>query len=266
MYDILWRDVLEIIFFAALFYYLTLWLKKDKTKNLLPYFYGYCLVAFCAHVLELTTITSFLFLFTPAAVMLFILMHQDTLQRNIVALKHITAKPISTHNWLETLLRTCLVALNNNKEILCIIEHTDDMKPFINTPSVINAQLTQDLLALLLESSLYDPQKMIWVSSNGQLHGINATWQSTSQTSAPTLSWHNEAVLYTQKTDALVVHLDQTNGTFTLISNGIIHEKLSAHHVFGLIKKQIQYQFSLEEKGIFYGTPHKNRPVGQRTP
>ncbi len=90
-----WRDCLEIIFFASLFYYLTLWLKKDKTKNLLPYFYGYCLITFCAYMLELTTVTSLLFLFTPAAVMLFILMHQDTLQRNIVALKHITVKPVS---------------------------------------------------------------------------------------------------------------------------------------------------------------------------
>ena len=65
-----WRDAAEIIFFTTCFYYLILWLNKDREKRLLPYFYGYCAITFVSHALHLSTITYSLFLFSPAIIML----------------------------------------------------------------------------------------------------------------------------------------------------------------------------------------------------
>ena len=269
LYFLSWRDGLEILCFSVLFYYLALWLKKDKTKNLLPYFYGYCLLALTAHVLHLPTVTYFLFLFAPAAVMLFVLMHQDTLQRNIIALKNIAVPQTHHDNWCETLLRTCLIALNNNKEMLCVIEHTDSLQPFIITPFIINAPLNQSLLELLLASPSYEQQQMIWLNSKGTVLGINATWQHVQplqQTFVSSeLSWRDDALHYSAKTDALLLHASPATRTFTIAVSGTLLQKLSVHHANQIIKKHLS-QLKQNDKGMTYETSHKNNNAQQRSP
>ncbi len=116
-----WRDYLEILFFAATFYYVILWLKKDTEKKLLPYFYGYCALTFLTHILHLGTITYCLFLFSPVIIMLFMFMHQDLLQRNMIALKNIAAATKPSQDWLSCIMRNSLKALHDNTPMLIII-------------------------------------------------------------------------------------------------------------------------------------------------
>ena len=126
-----WRDPLEILFFITIFYFFSLWLKKDRQKNLLFYFYCYCCVIIIAFYAQLPTLSTMLFLSAPVALMLFILVHQETLQKNFISLKNASAPKILPTDWLEELLRTCLVAINNNKEVLCVIEHRNNLETFL---------------------------------------------------------------------------------------------------------------------------------------
>lgn len=233
-----WRDAAEILFFSTIFFYIARWLKKDTQKNLLPHFYSYCLLAFAAYILDLNTVTAFLFLCWPVCAMILMFMHQQTLQRNLIAIKNISNPATHSHDWLAALIRACLVHINNNKTVYCIIEHTDSMKDFIQNPMLISAQVNDELLSLLLESPTYNQQKMMWVRTNGQLIGINGTWKQPHSLDNDTTTWHHETLLYTAKTDALAFCCDPISRNFTVIVANKIFNNVSSYHALNIIKKQ----------------------------
>lgn len=238
-----WRDMVEVMFFAALFYYAALWLKKDKQKNLLPYFYSYCFCAFSTHYLNLTTISYALFLFAPVAAMIFILVHQDLLQKNIVALKNITPAKRMHIDWLETLIRTSLLAVDDNKSITCVIERTDALQDFLETSFYFNARLEQNLLNILLTSSTFEEKKMLWVNTEGKLIAINTTWIKTQksfdnqQHQIP--EWKEEALFFSAKTDAIILHISPESRTFDMVINGMVIDRMHATKTLELIKKYV---------------------------
>jgi len=242
-----WRDVIEILFFSSLFYYLMRWLAKDHSKNLLPYFYGYCFITIIAYTTQLTTISYVLFLYAPAIIMLFMLMHQDTLQRNLVALKNIQPAQITNHDWLDILFRSCLVMINKNIAVTCVVECTDNLDDLIKTPFFINADLHKGVLELLLDSQAYESDKLVWVSIQGKLRGINATWHtptyhSSKENNLFSTTWQQESLIYAQQTDALVFYSDAITHTFTIIARGKCFENVSPHHALTLIKQHIRLQ------------------------
>lgn len=103
---------------------------------------------------------------------------------------------------------------------------------------------------------------MIWVTSSGRLIGFNAHWHQ----SMPLNSWKDEAELYTAKTDALIMHLNPQQSTFTLAAHGKFFQHLNAHHAFQMIKKHIQYPIDFQyEKGVIYDSKIKQSATRQRT-
>ncbi len=264
-----WRDVIEILFFSSLFYYLMHWLAKDHSKNLLPYFYGYCFITIMAYAIQLTTISYVLFLYAPAIVMLFMLMHQDILQRNLVALKNIQPAQITNHDWLDILFRSCLVMINKNITVTCVVECTDNLDDFIKTPFFINADLHKGVLELLLDSQAYESDKLVWVSIQGKLRGINATWHTpTYHTSkenklfSTSTIWQQESLIYAQKTDVLVFYSDAITHTFTIVARGKCFENVSPHHALTLIKQHIRLQ--LKQKKNSKKGKHNEKSTSQK--
>lgn len=270
MLPITWYDGIEILFFSSLFYYLSLWLRKDRQKNLLWVFYGYCAVTLLAYNLNLPTMSLFLLLFSPAIIMLFIMVHQETLQRNFVALRHTIPAQAANHDWLEALIQTCLITINNNKTITCIIERNDSMHTFLHVPFVIHAPLQTALLEILVNCSSYDQHKMVWIDAQGNLEGINATWRheivqnpdymqgSLTKTLSEKMSLEN-ALAYTTKTDALIITITPETRTFTLIMQGNMSQKINARHAYATIKKYlaVMHTNNHQTKGKLYGTNSK---------
>ncbi len=262
-----WRDLIEILFFSCSFYYLSLWLKKDTQKNLLPYFYGFCLFTFGAHLLALPTVSQSLFLFSPAIILLFMFMHQSTLQRNMVALKNITHPSHPPTDWLTTLLRTSLVMIHHNKELLILIEHTDAIGSYLKAEYYINAPLSKDLLTLIVEHA-YNPQQMLWIHSDGIIRGINVSWKASWHPAAyeNQTAWIDDAIVYTSKNDALLLHINPTKHHYTIASNGTIHHELTIEQVSQLLRKKINHPQSVTKKGYTYDVTSKKNNVAQHIP
>lgn len=233
-----WRDALEILFFTTIIYYFSLWLKKDRQKNLLGYFYAYCLVAFVAYHAQLSALTFLLAVTSPVMLMLFILMHQTTLQKNFIALRTITPAHKETTDWLETLMRSCLIALNNNKEILCVLEHTDSLQDFLSTPLIFRTPLHEQLLDIIINSNSYTQERLLWITTGGILQGINAQWNTAHLSEAHVLStWQDNALFFTSKTDALVFHLAPNSRLFTIIVHGKEFSTITSSQALIFIKK-----------------------------
>jgi len=238
-----WRNIVEILFFTFLIYYFSVWLQKDRCKNLLPYFYGYCFLTLFSYFTQLTTMSYVLFLFAPVAVMLFITIHQKTLQKNFVALKNITPAKHIHGQWPEILIRSCLVALNDNKEIQCVIENKDSLEDFIESQLILQANIDQTLLQILQESDTFDQHKMIWLNTQGKLVGLNTSikkdiLQDTANEENPNLhDWKENAILLSEKTDSLFLRILPTKRTFDLVFNGKLVDNINANNALHILQK-----------------------------
>ena len=244
-YFITWRAIVEILFFSTLFYQLALWLKRDRHHNLLGYWYGYCLLGLIAYSLQLTTISSVLFFFTPAIIMLFLIMHQEQLQRNFVALRNLNPARVPTADWLDQVIRSCIVAVNNNKSLICVIERRDSLADFLTTPFMFNAELHSATFDMLIKGDAYDDTTLIWFNDHGILRGINATWKLpqdalwNNKTTAEIPAWHHDALFFTAKTDAITIGIDPLTRDFTIITKGKRFEHIAAHNALKFVKKLI---------------------------
>jgi len=254
-----WRSTIEVLFFTLLIYYFSIWLKNDRHKNLLPYFYGYCFISIVAYYSQLTTITYFLFLFAPVAVMLFILVHQTTLQKSFVALKNITPAKHEIGNWEHDLIRSFLFAINKNKEIHCVIENKDSLEDFIHSPMILHANIQQGLIKILQDSDLFDQKKMLWLNTSGQLVGINGAWRESvfqefdDQNNSDMHPWKQSALLLSSKTDALFLRITPTQRTFDVIFNGKIVNNINSDNALKIIRKYSSTKFWSKDSSIKKG-------------
>lgn len=238
------QDVIEILFYSSCAFTLCQWLKVDKTKNIIVYFFAYCALALCAWITQLPTLTPFLFTYAPVALLLFIVMHEKTLQRNLVTLCAITPARMEHEDWLDTLLSSSLAIINTNKSITVVIEHKDTLNYFLTAPFIINADMVKNVLDIFLSSASYDEQKMIWIDTSGKIRGINVTWNHHTEKK-------EDALFYTTQSDAIVCNAHPISRTFTLIMRGKETKNLSAHHVRTMIKKQLSLLSSTQPKGAY---------------
>ena len=237
------RDVIEILCITNAIYFFSIWLKQDQQKPLVLYFYSMCSLVIMAHLANLQTLTASLSTFFPVSIMLFILIHQKSLQKNFVTLKNMQPAQIINHDWLETLLRSCIIAANNKQPIYCLIECYDKLAEHVHTPFLIKSKLQPDLLDALLNSTNYDRHKMIWLSNTGELFGINTDWlipKHMLDISKPNYdfdNWQTNSLLFTAQTDALAFRLNPNNKTFDIIATGKILEKITMDQAIKLMRK-----------------------------
>lgn len=259
-YFLTWRAIIEILFFSTLFYQISLWLKRDRHLNLLGYWYGYCAIGLLAHILQLNTISSVLFFFTPTIIMLFLMMHQEQLQKNFVALRTLRPARIPAADWLEQLIRSCIVAVNHNKALICVIERNDSLQDFLNTSCMFNAELHNTTFDMLITSNMFNDKKLVWLNDHGTLRGLNATWNLAhddswyaADTTADVPAWQQDALFFTTKTDAIVLGIDTIARTFTIIARGQRYENIAAHHALKFLKKLIT-----NDRGVQYEAAQQN--------
>ncbi len=213
-------DIIEILFLTLVIYHISVWLKKDLQKPLLLYFYGYCTIFALSSILQLATINSFLVIYTPLLFLFFIIIHQERLQKNFVALSRIRPAQKISRQWLDDLLQLSLKAINNNTQsIYYVIERHDSLAEFLSTPYRLNASLQKTILAMLLEHHSFDHNKTIWLTDDGSLHGYNGTFTSW-LFDGSSESWYEAAQLISTKTDAIFFALLADNHQAIIIAHG----------------------------------------------
>lgn len=235
------KDVIEIFGITIGLYYFSMWLKQDSQKSLVCYFYSINSLMIAGHLANLPTLNSALTMLYPSILMLFILVHQRSLQKNFVTLKNIQPVQIMNHNWLEILLRSCIIAANNKRHIYCLIEGHDTLNELVAAPFEIKSKLQPELLDALLNSTSYNQHKMIWLSNTGMLLGINTEWQLIdsivdNQTSELD-DWQKNCLLFTTKTDALAFRLNPLTKKFDIVTEGVLLEKIPTDQAIKLMRK-----------------------------
>ena len=260
-----WKDICEVLFCTSIIYYFSIWLKRDRQKPLLLSFYAYLTAITFSYYVNLFTVTTLLITFAPVGLVLFIVLHQETLQRNFISLHNITPKE-DYGDWVEHMIRSCLVAVGNNKPIHVLIEKQDDLTPFLNISHRFESTITQGLLDLLIQSESFEPEKIIILKNNGTLIGINGAWKKSSVDTwlatevKEQEEWTQDALFFTAKSDALYFKIDQKTRIFTLLAQGKILETASAQKAQKTIK---HYLGHFTSKGDIYAQTNKASPPKQ---
>lgn len=253
-----WRDLVEIVLFSTGVYYWLWWLNKDRHYHLIFYFYGYCIAGILFYALALPTLWAVFIGTLPVVLMLFITMHQQTLQKLLLMG---TAKPAThySYDWLHEIIAAAMSAHHKKQSMICVIERSYPLHSFIDVSFLLNADTTKELLSLLLATNVKN-NCIFWLDNTGKLRAsdIELAYEFSDdvcqdeQVAAP--DWQKKLLLLTQKTDALVVANCLMQREFMVLYEGARYEKLTAHECFMLLKKFLYARSSYKEK-VFYDTP-----------
>lgn len=245
MLFITWRDIIEIAFFTVTSYRIVKWLNKDTQKNLARYFYLYCALALGSYYANLHVISLVLFFGAPIVAVLFLILHQQTLQKNFIVTKSLTQKPDASDKWLEEIIQASLRGVNKNKTVICVIERTDALNVFLTAQCTFNAPVTHELLDLLMNTTPDDEMTTLWVSHTGLLIAINPHWHAgydeiwASQQMNPLHRYKQDALLISQKSDAIITVISPETRLFDVLVGGKGFDNISAGYAFSLIKQHI---------------------------
>ncbi|MEX0940051.1 MAG: hypothetical protein WDZ41_01695 [Candidatus Babeliales bacterium] len=247
------RDFIEIIFFSWCIYIFSHWLVNDKSNTFIYYVYAFCILGSISILLPLPTIATFLFSYGPALVMLFMLMHQELLQRNYITKRSI--KPIKDKevaNWTITLFQT-LLHLNNNISLKIIIEKYDHIEPFIKMPCKFNAPFHQSVLSLVFEKPSANQNSFILMNYHGTLIAYDCTWKQhvyehRLENTSLHEQWLFDTIKHTSKTDTIGISYSQENKTFQIIAQGKVIEELTAYNALNILQQYLQLA-SCKKKG-----------------
>lgn len=258
-----WKDYLEIAFFSMIFLQISNWLRKDITKPLLHYFYGYISLTLFAYYFELNAMYYALLQSAPITALLLLIYHQKTLQKELVFTKKnvITpATPTYTREWLEQLFRACIMMNHKQINVTCIIERTKDIKPFLHAPVYFHTPITKDVLSFIFESSKFYSQKLLWINAHGELVAVNAEWNDSIKQQTLVSDWRAYAHAVSSHSDAIIIQFDALTLQCTVCMNDKIIEHISADQALQFIKKILvsHHLKTSEQKGVYHESVQQN--------
>lgn len=244
-----WRDIVEIVFFIVIVYRVIVWLQQDTQKNLVLPFYGFCATAFTAYALNLSSISFMIFMFSPVIALLFIIMHERTLQKNFVSLHLATAPKATTgEHSVEILVQACLKGLNKRQAIIGVIQKNDRIDSFFPTASPLNAPISSEMIDLLLQGSTESPTVLV-ANSQGSIISLNPSqrlvrqslhYKTDNNNDQWLEQWITESVAITKKCDVLVFAVTATTRLFDVIYAGKYYDNVPATQALSLIRTHLE--------------------------
>lgn len=250
-----WIDLIEIFFFTSTIYFFSLWLKKDQQKNLVPAFYFFCSTIIFSYALDMHNLNNFLIIFMPTILMLFILVHQNTLQKNFIMIKNANLPKIKNNDWFDPFMRHCLSLINQNKQIICAIEGKDNLEELLINQININTQINKEIIDLAINSTIFNQNEIIHINYQGNLIGLNSAWNTKNHTfyvaedTQDIESWKQDSLLLSSKTDVLIFKICPKKRMVDIIAQGKIIENLAIAAAIKVIQEYINKNLKISKKG-----------------
>ncbi len=262
-----WQDGIELLIVTAIVYSFLKWLSKDPGKQPAVFFIGYAALNACTYYAGLSVVSTLMLIATPTILVLAIIMHQHTLQKNVIAHKHINPNNDHLYDWLDELMRALLSALNKQKEIICVIERSDCLKDFLTAGCSLNADLKKQVLEMFFDH--LDDTRMVWVHKSGKIVAINANLSISSDPEWMTndvrqmQSWKQDALFITNKTDAIILSTSSHTRNFECIIDGKDIKDLTASHAITFLRRIFETNTPKQGDGYFHATRY-NRSFGKQ--
>lgn len=258
-----YSDYIEILILTSVIYFFQKWLSLDTQKNLLLLFHCYCFFLISIYYYSLPTISLISFYSIPLVFLFFIIIHQNTLQKNFITLQKIADKPSSlTINWIQELVQLALQSLNLKRDIIFVIEGKESLTNLISCSSAFYADFKKDIIEILLDKHIVSPHTFVWLTYNGKCVSINNTWnyeiekEFINQNSTLNTHWKLYGGHISLKTDALIFKINSLSRNFDVILKGKIVEQISAEQLLKILIKYCETQVLEESTKSFKNNPY----------
>jgi hypothetical protein len=183
--------------------------------------------------------------------MLFILIHQKSLQKNFISLFKVKPAQKANVNWLQEIIRFCLQA---NGDICFLVEHQDSLHDLLTITIPMHAQITTQLLQFLYHSSDFDAKHYILIDTQGNLLGMDVIWEKPLALTDINENETIKASYYLMNSDAFMLQYNYQNRLFTIIMKEHIYTNLTTAQVLQSITHYLAS--SENNKGPKNETPH----------
>ena len=252
-------SIVEIFLISVALYFWLRLLAQDRQKPLVLWFVSYLAFACFIFHIHLPVMSHVILYTAPAVLLFFILIHQETLQKNLIRLCNITSPEPTTHDWLSDIVRLCMISIADKKNMYLIIEKTDSVATLLNCPLTLHAPINRSLITLLYSSSQISSNSIWWANRHGKLLGINIQVKDSQQ------DWLADVLLLSSKTDALFISVDAATRMFTLIAHAKMMETDQATHILTATRQYLALT-APEKKEHWYDTSaHLNQQSQQQT-
>lgn len=241
-----WTDIAEILLLSTLIYAFSKWLRQDQTITLLVYFYSACGLFIVASLFHLQAIIELYRVSWPAMLMLFIIVHQKSLQHNYIAAKTVTpTRQTIDHAWVHLLMRALFKALQRSKDLTFVIEGKRMVEGYITKPLILQSPITHGLLDIIIESTTLEQHSLVLIDQSGSVIALNGTWMEAdiswfSQEQRTLQAWQRDALFWTSKTDALVIHAEAETKLITIVAQGTIVNQLTSDKAEAIITQYVR--------------------------
>ena len=236
-----WRDFLEIFILFYAVYSFLLWISKDTQQPLLLYSYTYAGLIVLSYFLYLPVLYSLLVLFLPICLVIFIVLHQKTLQKNFISFNTSKEPQKHTHNeeWKEIVIRAALIASNQKKNCFFIIEKSNSLNDFLEIPYFLEAEINKEFFNFIIEAS--DNTDHIFLISNKTIKSINSHWKvlytKEEHTHSLKLSTNESTgLVLSENIDCIILYTQKNKPGLNIIAQGKLTENLSANQATMLLK------------------------------
>ena len=245
------QNYIEVLILSFITYKILSWLAQDHTKHILLYVYAYAAFMIASYATSCITLFWILFVGMPLVALTTIVLHQKQMQKNFIlaSSKDLTPNSIPAKNWLEILIRSCLLAAYQKKQIFCIIESTDHLASALHSPTHLHLSLKQDIIDLIISSTALENPSIIWISQSGIMYTVNATWKETitNHILSPHQKIHYaEIALLTSKTDAFAWSIDPMNKMAMLWHQNTFIQQLTIDQLMKSCQKILNQKIEFE--------------------
>lgn len=224
------RSIIEIGTFWYIFRTMLTWISTDQKRPLTTIVVCYWSAALVSSFLGILPISTLLINSAPLAAMIFALIHERTLQKSFITHTQLATIDTAGFNnyellWPTAIIRSCLYSLNNSFPCTIVIERRAALTGLLDIDWPCRTAVTEQVLMLYHTSSLYNPQKALWITDHGTLVSYTAhpPRKNNIPFDAPPIIVPSELEYYlalTVHTDALVLWADPTQRTFTILVAG----------------------------------------------
>ncbi len=247
-----WQDLFEIAVLSWVLYKVMHLLAHDTQKPLLKYFYIYFSLIIFAYSYNCQTLQILLLVSAPALLTFFIVVHQETLQKNFVALYR-PAIYVKKEIWHYGLIQLCQKQASKNQSTAFILEKRHNLETLVTNGISCNATFSPSVCELLYTTPLVFSEHFFLIQYDGTIRGLNVTINEHSVLHSATLPEERELFL-TAKTDALLLKMDATTLTFSCIHNNKKLTHLSARTMTTILDTFFEIKTHLQEGTMYENT------------
>jgi hypothetical protein len=233
-------DFFEITVFAILVYKFFIWLSYDKSKKLHLIFLLFTTLFIASSYIGASTLNNFLYVYSPIILLLLIVAHQDILQKNFIIPAKVRAAKVDDSSWVVELIKSYVLGMSKNINLVCVIECSDDLSEFIDKGVDINSLISKNLMSLFFNSFDFNKDKLIYISYTGSLKAINCSVFES--------DIDNFISIMTNKSDCIFLKSNSVTRTLEVIAQGKYLNDLSSEKALNLLTHYLKKnKFQKEE-------------------